>query len=74
LEVLRVSAHRLFAEPQDRDLADEADAQGVGGSQSASRRASVARTAGEVVRSNQLVSSDKAAIIEPGSARVGSAE
>jgi uncharacterized membrane protein len=67
LEVLRVSSHRLFAEPQDRDLADEADAQGVGGSHAAGRPT-------KSVRVSPSISPDKAASVGPGSSRVGFAD
>ncbi len=74
LDVLRVSAHRMFAEPQDRNLADEGDAQGVGGSHAATRRARNARSANGAVLSEQFVSPDNAATIGPGSAPVGFAD
>jgi uncharacterized membrane protein len=73
LDVLRVSAHRAFAEPQDRDMADVGDAQGVGGSHGAGRRTNRTRPkttsprqiqVGEI-RPDRSLSPDKPAVETP---------
>ena len=74
LDVLHVSTHRLFAEPQDRDLADQGDAQGVGGSHGAGQYALRSQPLDGVTRSDQLISPDKTANASPASTRVGSAD